>query len=241
MTEPVWRTHLGPQAHATGYHGNPRPEVVQRLGITPSCLLEIGCGSGATARLVKELHPGCRVIGVETNAGAIDLARPHLDVAYNSTFEDVDIDAADFPKGSVDAVILCDVLEHMVNPWAALEKLRKVVASGARVAASIPNVRNLMLLDQVARGGWQYEAQGLLDITHLRFFSLRDMMRMFAETGFRVLTSYRLPDGRMASVPIPQENQLTNLNTGVLQLQGLSRQDVLELTALQFVVIAEPV
>jgi SAM-dependent methyltransferase len=242
MTEPVWRTHLGatPSKFIAAYYGNPRPEVVDRLGITPTCLLEIGCGSGATGRLVKERFPDCKVIGVEANASAAALARSHLDVVFACTFEDLDPTSADFPAGKVDAVILCDVLEHMVNPWATLEKLRQVVAPGARILASIPNVRNLIHLDQVLRGQWQYQDQGILDVTHLRFFCLKDMQRMFTETGFRVLTSFRLADDRLGWIKVPPEGETINLDAGMLQLRKLSRQDVLELTAVQFILQSEP-
>lgn len=239
---PVWRRHLGnddPEFQAS-YHDNPRPEIVDRIGVVPTCLLEIGCGSGATGALVKERFPDCRVIGVESNARAAEIARQRIDEVYACAFETLDIDAAAFPKGRIDAVLLLDVLEHMYDPWRALLKLRNALAPGARVVASIPNVRNLLLLDHLARGSWTYEAKGLLDITHIRFFTLREMTRLFGETGYRVLTTFRLSDNWSAQVPLPAENEKIDLDIGSLVLKQLSRQDVLEWTATQFIVVAEP-
>lgn len=240
--DPVWRRHLGSDdpAFQASYHDNPRPEIVERIGVEPTCLLEIGCGSGATGRLVKDRYPNCRVIGVESNAQAAEVARQRIDQVHASTFEALDVDAADFPKGRIDAVLLLDVLEHMYDPWRALLKLKAVLAPGARVIASIPNVRNLVLLDQLARGSWTYEANGLLDITHIRFFTLREMTRMFSETGYRVLTTFRLSDNWSAQVPVPAENDKIDLDIGSMVLKQLGRQDVLELTATQFIVVAEP-
>ena len=241
-TEPVWRRHLGnddPEFQAS-YHDNPRPEIVERIGVEPKCLLEVGCGSGATGKLVKERYPGCRVIGVESNAQAAEVARGRIDEVYASTFEALDVDAAGFPKGRIDTVLLLDVLEHMYDPWRALLKLRDVLAPGARVVASIPNVRNLMLLNQLARGSWTYEATGLLDITHIRFFTLREMQRLFDETGYRVLTTFRLSDNWSVQIPIPAENEKIDLDIGSMVLKQLGRQDVLELTATQFILIAQP-
>jgi SAM-dependent methyltransferase len=239
---PVWRRHLNSDdpAFDPSYHDNPRTEVVDRLGIVPKCLLEIGCGSGATGRLVKERFPGCRVIGVESNARAAEVARQRIDQVHACTFEALDADAADFPKGQIDAVLLLDVLEHMYDPWRALLKLKPLLAPGARVVASIPNVRNLVLMDQLARGAWTYEATGLLDITHIRFFSLREMHKLFVETGYEVLNSYRLADNWSLQVPIPLEGQRVDLDIGSLVLKQVSRQDVLEMTATQFLLVVQP-
>ena len=131
----VWQSQL----HATGsgfqadYHDNPRPEAVERLDIVPNCVLEIGCGSGATGKLIKEKFPHAKVIGVESNLPAAEVARTRMDRVYATTFESLDVDAADFPKAEVDAALLLDVLEHMYDPWRMLVKLKTVLTPKARV------------------------------------------------------------------------------------------------------------
>jgi len=238
----VWQRYLGREdvSYQPGYHDNPRTDVVDRLGVVPKCVLEIGCGSGATGKLIKERFPDATVIGVESNLQAADLARKRMDRVYATTFEELNADEPDFPKGRIDVALLLDVLEHMYDPWRALVKLKTVLAPGARVLASIPNVRNLILMDQLAQGRWRYEAAGLLDITHIRFFTLKDMTRLFEETGFRLISSFRLAEGSLAKIPVPPEGETIDLHTDKVVLKQLSRQDVLELTATQFILLCEP-
>jgi SAM-dependent methyltransferase len=238
----VWQRYLGREdvSFQPSYHDNPRSDVVDRLGVVPKCVLEIGCGSGSTGKLIKERFPDATVIGVESNLQAADLARKRMDRVYGTTFEELNADEPDFPKGRIDVALLLDVLEPMYDPWRALVKLKTILAPGARVLASIPNVRNLVLMNQLAGGEWRYEAAGLLDITHIRFFTIRSMMRLFAETGYRVVTSYRLPDGRVANIPLPKEGETIDLDAGRMVLKQLSRQEVLELTATQFILLCEP-
>ena len=239
----VWQRYLGQEnvSYQPNYHDNPRIDVVDRLGVVPKCVLEIGCGGGSTGKLIKERFPGATVIGIESNLQAADLARTRMDRVYGTTFEELNADAPDFPKGRIDVALLLDVLEHMYDPWRALVKLRTLLATGARVLASIPNVRNLILMDQLAQGRWRYEASGLLDITHIRFFTLKDMSRLFEETGFRILNSFRLAEGSLAKIPVPPEGETIDLHTDKMVLKRLSRQDVLELTATQFILLCEPV
>jgi O-antigen biosynthesis protein len=238
----VWQRYLGREdvPYQPSYHDNPRTDVVDRLGVIPKCVLEIGCGSGSTAKLIKERFPDATVIGVESNQRAADLARTRMDRVYATTFEELNADEPDFPKGRIDVALLLDVLEHMYDPWRALVKLKTLLAPSARVLASIPNVRNLILMDQLAQGHWRYEATGLLDITHIRFFTLKEMSRLFEETGFRVLNSFRLAEGSLAKIPVPPEGETIDLHTDKMILKQLSRQDVLELTATQFILLCEP-
>lgn len=239
----VWQRYLGREdvSYQPGYHDNPRSDVVDHLGVVPKCVLEIGCGSGSTGKLIKEKFPDATVIGVESNLQAADLARKRMDRVYGTTFEELNADEPDFPKGKIDVALLLDVLEHMYDPWRALVKLRTMLAPGARVLASIPNVRNLILMDQLAQGRWRYEAAGLLDITHIRFFALKDMTRLFEETGFRILNRFRLAEGSLGKIPVPLEGETIDLHTDKMVLKQLSRQDVLELTATQFILLCEPV
>jgi len=182
----LWQTHLGPDvAFDPNYHQNPRPEIVSFLAEPPGTVLDIGCGGGATGKLIKDKFPGTRVIGIELNAAAAEYARRFLDQVVCGRIEDVDLAAA-APGANVSTVLLLDVLEHLYDPWRALTRIKGWLAPGTRVLASVPNIRNLAVLDELAAGRFQYAENGVLDVTHVRFFTKHELRRMFEETGYVV-------------------------------------------------------
>jgi hypothetical protein len=87
---------------------------------------------------------------------------------------------------AIGTVLLLDVLEHLYDPWRALTRIRTWLAAGTRVLASVPNVRNLVNLHELAAGAWEYGPHGVLDVTHVRFFTRITLRRMFEETGYAV-------------------------------------------------------
>jgi trans-aconitate methyltransferase len=239
--EPVWRRHLASASvEASSYHAKrPRSELVDLLPGAPRTLLEIGCGSGLTGRLVKERFPGCRVIGIDINDAAVAAAGGILDQAIAGSIESLDLDAQGIAPGSLDAVIMGDVLEHLYNPWAVLERLRPYLAPGGALVVSIPNSRNLILIDELAGGDWRYQADGLLDVTHIRFFTLAGIRRLFAETGYQVAAVQSKPDDRLAEVQeIYTKSALKRLTLANVTLRNPTPEDVAELCTLQFLVVA---
>src|SRR5690349_11926735 len=185
-TEPVWKTHLGTDVvFDPRYHENPRNEIASFLNDPPGTVLDVGCGAGATGRLIKEKFPGTRVIGIEVNPHAAAHARGFIDDVICAAVDDVDL-AQRLPGVRIDTVLLLDVLEHLHDPWRALLHVRGWLEPGARVLASVPNIRNLASLDDLAAGRWEYAENGVLDVTHVRFFTRDSLRRMFEQTGFVV-------------------------------------------------------
>ena len=86
----------------------------------------------------------------------------------------------------VDCLIFGDVLEHMVDPWSVLARLSGWVRDGGQVLACIPNVQHYSVIVDLLRGSWRYQEEGLLDRTHLRFFTLEGIQELFARAGLRV-------------------------------------------------------
>jgi len=146
--------------------------------------LDVGCAGGRLGAAIKQRRPGARVDGLEYDAAAAELAREHLDVVHQ-----VDLDQGLPALEQVyDCVVCGDVLEHLVDPWVALRRLVGVLRPGGHVVASIPNVRYYKVLrDLVLRGRFTYREVGVLDSTHLRFFTLHEMRRLFAAAGLTVL------------------------------------------------------
>lgn len=184
----AWQTCLdirNNDGHVYEHHFN--PALLDVLAHPPRVLLDIGCAAGLLGQEVKSRHPACRVIGIEPNAATARLAAEHLDQVLCGKFEDFDLAAEGLAPGSIDTVIAADVLEHMYNPWQVMLALKPYLTADAQLILSIPNTRHIGLLKALADAGrWTYAEKGLLDITHIRFFTLAEIERFLSQTGYRM-------------------------------------------------------
>ena len=235
--EHVWQKFLGDSvAFEPAYHENARTEIASFLDAPPGVVLDVGCGGGATGRLVKQKFPGTRVVGIELNPHAAEYARQFIDDVICARIEDVRLSdhIGDVPIGTV---LLLDVLEHLEDPWRALVRIRDWLQPETRVLASIPNIRNLSNLDSLAAGRWDYAPNGVLDITHLRFFTKASLRELFEQTGYVVrhmepLTQPALVD-RVVVARRPGKLVTRNITIGYA-----NREELEDLYALQYVVDA---
>jgi SAM-dependent methyltransferase len=167
------------------YHDAVRRDVVPFLK-PDSRILEVGCGTGATLGFLKQ-QGLCRWAGgVEFVPDAAEQARRVADRVWQGDAETLDLEIA---AGSLDAVLCLDVLEHLVDPWRMAERLVTLLAPGGVFVASLPNIRNERILRDLAfRGAWDYHDNGILDRTHLRFFTRRTAVALVAGAGLTVET-----------------------------------------------------
>ncbi|HYZ14884.1 MAG TPA: class I SAM-dependent methyltransferase [Candidatus Acidoferrum sp.] len=230
------------------YYDHVRTEVLNLFTSAPQRLLDVGCGSGATSAAAKARWPALETIGVEVVAEAAERAREVLDSVVEASAESLDFAASGI--ADVDAVILADVLEHMVDPWAFLTRLRGVLRADAIVVASIPNVANLWLLEELAVGRFTYESSGLLDATHLRFFTRASIGQMFERAGYRIERWERLIDGRVDRLtqryflgkPLPRRlSRVAGVVAGHrVVVRRTSEELYHDLRTIQFLVVARP-
>jgi len=193
-----WRSLLagGSRNFEEFYHQNPRIEVLPFITWTPRMVLDVGCGGGATGRLLAERFPGCQLYGIEPNREAAEAAQSAYRHVWKGTIESAFVSATDIPYSQLDTVLMLDVLEHLPNPWQVLLDLRERLPAGCRMVASIPNAFNIQLIEELAAGEWRYDACGLLDITHIRFFTEAGMRDLFEQAGVGI-------DG-IGNIPHPQ-------------------------------------
>lgn len=149
-------------------------------------VLEIGCACGATLLKIKNEYPQARLYGIELNEQAALSAKLFADVIA----ADIEKTTLPYEEEYFDYVILADVLEHLTDPWKALENIRPHLKPGGQILASIPNIMHFSVLRSLLQGNWTYEEAGILDKTHLRFFTLNEIQKLFTSTGYHV-GSYR--------------------------------------------------
>jgi SAM-dependent methyltransferase len=240
---PVWQSCLGPDAlEGTGYFEGINESLPAILRREPRNVLELGCASGLLGAHVKQRHPGACYTGVEMSPSAAREARTRLDRVIEGRLEDLDYAAHGIAPGSIDTLFAGDVLEHLYDPWRTLVSVLPMLAPDAQVAASIPNVRNLFVQSQLHNEGtWRYAADGLLDVTHIRFFAFRDVMRLFVETGYAVEDVRCNLDPRFANVfEANRNNPDITLQAGRLRLEHVTPGELQEYCTLQFIVLARP-
>ena len=220
----------------------PRKEVVELLAFDPRFALDVGCAAGAMARHVKDTFPKCKVWGVEPNAKAAEVARTRIDKVIVGSLESIDWAAHGVSAGEVDTVFLLDVMEHMYDPWHALATLRNFVDPRAQVVISLPNVRNIMNVRDLMNGYWRYRDVGLMDSTHIRFFTEYEALRLIYQTGFRVEHRTFTLSGdteplyaQMEKLPFPQTVTFEN---GTLAIRTM--EELESFAALQFIFLVRP-
>ncbi|MDD5389288.1 MAG: class I SAM-dependent methyltransferase [Gallionellaceae bacterium] len=147
-------------------------------------VLEIGCASGIQTRHLKE-HLGCHVTGVEINPLAAEEARPYCESIIIGNIEELDL-AAGLGDKRFDLITFVDVLEHLKDPASALRKVRTFLKDGGSIIASIPNIAHASICLELAHGRFDYQKYGLLDNTHIHFFTKKNVVRVFWEAGFSI-------------------------------------------------------
>lgn len=148
------------------YYMNARPEIARLVSKDSKKILDIGSGMGALSLFLKDRQE-CEVFGVEINSLVGKIAEPNLNNMIIGDIENLDI--SDLPK--MDTIICGDVLEHLKNPWSVLIKLVELLNPHGEIIISIPNISNIYVIKQLLNGYFNYENAGILDRTHLRFFS----------------------------------------------------------------------
>ena len=146
--------------------------------------LEIGCGAGDTLAALKRDGKVGWAAGVELSEGAANLARTKLDQVWTGNVETVDFSTMDQP---VDLLLCLDVLEHLVDPWTTLSEVAKTVKPGGTVIISLPNIRHYkVVFGLLFKGRFQYEADGIMDRTHLRWFVKDTAMALVEGAGLEI-------------------------------------------------------
>lgn len=175
-------------ANGKNYHHFDRFDILEHIPDGLERVLDVGCASGKLGENLKRLKGIKEVIGIEINPSVAKLAERVLDKVYIADVEDIEL--LEY-RAYFDCIIYADILEHLKNPWDVLNKHRFLLKNNGFVIASIPNVRYYKVIRDLVRGKWEYREAGILDKTHLRFFTLKGIYDLFESTGYNVIKVHR--------------------------------------------------
>jgi 2-polyprenyl-3-methyl-5-hydroxy-6-metoxy-1,4-benzoquinol methylase len=148
----------------------------------PRRALDVGCSSGYLARPLSAA--GVEVTGLELDPVAADEARSSCAEVLVGDVETIELP---FPVGSFDVILCADVLEHLREPGAALERLRPLLRQGGRLVLTTPNVANWAMRLSLLGGRWRYTDRGILDRTHVHFFTRKTLVETVEAAGYRIV------------------------------------------------------
>ena len=178
----------GAERHRYDYELDPASDSaaahVLRMAGASRRVLELGAGPGSVTLHLSAA--GCRVTAVERDPSALALLAGRCERAVPADLEAPDWEGTPGLEGPFDTVVLADVLEHLLDPAALLRRLPPLLAAGGAVVVSLPHVCYAPLLAGLMQEDFRYGPWGLLDRTHLRFFGLRNMQRLFEDAGYAI-------------------------------------------------------
>lgn len=168
--------------HGPVVYDNDRPDMLAFIPVDAASILDVGCATGRFGESLRTARPAAVLYGIDPTLLDPGSSAPYARRTTGFFPEDL-------PEGiRYDCIVFNDVLEHMPDPWAALDATRDLLTPGGCVVASMPNVRHLtVVLPLVTKGQWRYDDSGILDRTHLRFFTKRSMCELFESSGYEIV------------------------------------------------------
>ncbi|MBD3164435.1 methyltransferase domain-containing protein [Candidatus Woesearchaeota archaeon] len=186
--------------------------------------LDIGSSSGYIAKQLTNYTVYC----IDIDKESIKNAKRYCKKAILG-----DIESARLPKNKFDMIIAADILEHLKNPAKVLLKLRNSLKKNGKMIISVPNVAHLWIRINLLFGRFNYEKKGILDKTHLRFYTLSSIKKELDKAGFRIIKIIPTP------VPLPIINKAfaeSNILNFVHKINNFFAHSFRRLLAFQFVI-----
>lgn len=219
------------------YYEGVNSELLSMLPKEARTVVEIGCGAGRFAAAYRTINPTVRYLGVELFEEAAQKAATQMDAVIIGNIEKSNVFSElekKLGESGIDVLVFGDVLEHLLDPWDILAKFKQIMSPNGCCVACIPNISHWTILAGLLHGEWNYSDFGLLDRTHLRFFTKKTMIELFQNTGWQV-------EALTARIFAPHETeQAMSVFTPLAPFFGLSPEQVKEnLTVFQWVIRAQ--
>jgi 2-polyprenyl-3-methyl-5-hydroxy-6-metoxy-1,4-benzoquinol methylase len=173
-----------PSSKPDSYYANIRWDIVDLLQSDSNySILELGCGEGFTGREILKARKAIRYTGIELDENSANIAKTFLSEVIVGDVSNADL------SGHIerhDVLILSEVVEHLQEPWSAVARLMKCVKIGGLVFASSPNIAHWRIITRLVTGNFDYEDSGVMDDTHLRWFTPKTYRELFTQAGVEV-------------------------------------------------------
>lgn len=218
----------------TPIHDSHNPDLLRLIPSSCKKIIEIGCSSGALAREFKKQYNDVNWIGLEIESSYAEQANSYCDKTLVSNIEECN---EDFYKelSDRDCWIFGDVLEHLKDPWMILKNIRNVIPREGCIVACIPNAQHWSVIVRLVMGDFRYEDSGLLDRTHLRWFTRLTMIELFESQGFKIVKGFPRVFNE------PNRDQFLPFIVEMAKNCGINSERVTkDIIPLQFVVLAVP-
>lgn len=180
------------------YEGSNRPLIELIAHFRAGAALDCGCGAGGNARALRQM--GWRVTGITVSPRELDIASEYCEAVQ---LADLNSGIPQQAGGPFDLVIFSHVLEHLLHPHVALRDARRLLSPGGRILVALPNVLYWRQRMKFLLGEFNYEPTGIMDETHVRFYTLKSGMELLQSNGFEVVSV--LGDG---DLPLPYLRRL---------------------------------
>lgn len=192
------------EVHAWAYE-NPRPELQAFVPTTARRILDLGCSSGAVGAALKARQQ-VEMVGIEIDPRYAARASERLDRVITADLDQL-VAGTDLASdlGHFDFILAADVLEHLRDPWTVLRRASELLQPGGGALVSLPNVRHWEVLWNVGiRGTWPQRPEGILDRTHLQWFTAADASELLRESGLDPEALHRIYALRTVTGPRDQ-------------------------------------
>lgn len=168
-------------AHSfSNYYQHPRMDLIELLPDKVGSVLDVGCAEGAIGRYLKQVKPGIKVAGIESNPIAGREAQKAYDRVYIQPVENLSL------MDRFDCIICGDILEHLIDPLAVLKAFHGLLNEDGALVGSVPNIGHWSVIRGLVNGQFQYLPAGILCWDHLRFFTEHSLRKMLIEAGYHV-------------------------------------------------------
>jgi 2-polyprenyl-3-methyl-5-hydroxy-6-metoxy-1,4-benzoquinol methylase len=174
-----------PSNNRGGYYSNARLDLFPFIPKDAKRILDLGCASGQTGRKIKE-RQDCLIQGVEINEKAALEASKYLDGVICAPIESA---LLKLPNSKYDCVLILDVIEHLVSPEQVLFQVHEKISKDGHLVICVPNIGHWTIIQDLLEGRWDYKDQGILDRTHLRFFTYDSLVKLITNTGFKIIAN----------------------------------------------------